>query len=157
MAGTAASFRLIGHGFRVLPAGIDLQPTASGTWTDTGLEVVLPAAGTYHLDAVVRGNLHCDTPVNAWIGARLFDVTAGAVIPASELLVYQISLQVSPATSNVAEAGNQSGTISIPYTVPGPRTVRLQVVRVNSVGSAAIARVLSDVNGRTTLRYERVA
>jgi hypothetical protein len=140
-----------------MPAPVDLQPTASGTWTDTGLAVALPAAGTYHLDAVVRATLHVDSPANAWIGARLWDVQAGAVVPNSELLVYQVAITVSPATSNLAEAGNQSGTISVPYTVPGPRTVRVQAARVNAQGASAIARVISDVNGRSTLRWERVA
>jgi hypothetical protein len=81
MSGTDAALRLIEHGSSVLRTTVDLQPTASGTWMGTGLEITLPAAGTYQLDATVRGALTGTSPVNTWIVARLFDVDAGAVVP----------------------------------------------------------------------------
>lgn len=154
---TSSSIHITGNGYAELPAAVDLQPTASGVWTNTGLQLTLPVAGTYHLDANVRANLTAADGVNGWVGARLWDVTAGAVVPDSEVLVYQIATSVSPATTVVTQAGNQSAAILVPYTVPGSRLVRLQAARFVTGGNTSTARVLSDANSRTTFRFERVA
>ncbi|MEZ3180806.1 hypothetical protein KYY02_19560 [Streptomyces pimonensis] len=154
---TSSSIQITGHGFAELPVAIDLQSTASNTWVNTGCQVALPVAGTYHLDAVVRANLSVPDGSNVWIGARLLDVTANVTVPDSEMLIYQIAHSVAPTTTAVTIAGNQSAPILVPYTVPGTRLVRLQVRRVVGVGNSTVARILSDGNSRTTLRYERVA
>lgn len=155
--GTSSSLQIRGHGYAELPALVDLTDTASGAWANTGLQVTLPVAGTYHLDANVRSVLTTADGTNAWIGARLFDVTAGAVVPDSELLVQQLDLSVSTATPVITQGVNQHGPILVPYTVPGPRLVRLQAVKNYSGPAPSVARVQSDGNGRTTLRWERVA
>lgn len=155
MTGTAAALRLVGRGFAVLPATVNLQPTASGTWVTTGLQVVLPAAGTYDLDATVRSALSAASGTNTWISARLYDVTAGAVVPNSEVLVQQIDLGSDSGT--ISSAHNNTVPIQVPYTVPGSRTVRLEAARINTAGASLGAGIHSDVNGRTTLRYSRVA
>ncbi|MEU4406192.1 hypothetical protein AB0F88_16850 [Streptosporangium sp. NPDC023963] len=157
MAGTGASLRLTGHGFATLPAGVDLQPTPTGTWTNTGLQITLPQAGTYHLAASVRGVLTAVTPCNVFILARLLDVTTGAVVPDSEVLVQQIDHAASPAGTVVSSGANQSAPILIAYTVPASRLVRLQVARTNVTGTSGSARIESNASGRTTLLYERVA
>ncbi|MFJ8852365.1 hypothetical protein [Streptomyces sp. NPDC102437] len=151
---TSSSIRITGDGFAVLAGNVDLQPTASGAWTNTGLELTLPAAGVYHLDASVRAALSGTSTVNTWIVARLWDVTAGALVPSSEVLVHQISL--STAGAAVTNGSNQHGAISVRYAVPAARLVRLQVARVNGAGASASAAILSADNGRTTLRYERI-
>ncbi|WP_413808117.1 hypothetical protein [Streptomyces sp. OE57] len=155
--GTSSSIRISERGFDTLPAAVDLQPVGTGVWTNTGCQVTLPAAGTYHLDATVRATLTAADGVNVWIGARLWDVTAGVVVPDSEVLVYQIANTVTPATTAVTEGGNQSGAVLVPYTVPGSRVIRLQAVRNVAGGNSSVARVISDANGRTTLRFERIA
>ncbi|MET8609818.1 hypothetical protein [Streptomyces misionensis] len=154
---TASSVRIVERGFAVLPANVNLTGTVSGAWQNSGCEVTLTAAGAYHLDAVVRATLNASDGTNVWIGARLFDVTAGAVVPNSEALVYQIANSVSPTTTVVTEGGNQAVPIAVPYTVPGPRVIRIQVVKNYTGPAPATAQVISDANGRTTLRYERIA
>ncbi|MGW4731836.1 hypothetical protein ACWEQC_22180 [Streptomyces shenzhenensis] len=154
---TSSSIRISERGYAELPALVDLQATATGTWTNTGLQLTLPVAGTYHLDANVRAVLVAADGTNAWIGARLYDVTAGVVVPDSEVLIQQIDTIVSTATPVVTQGVNQHAPILIPYAVPGSRLVRLQVVRRYSGPAPTTARVQSDTTGRTTLRYERVA
>src|SRR5581483_4876432 len=100
------SIRIAGNGYAELPALVDLTDTASGAWVNTGLQVTLPSAGTYHLDANVRSVLTAADGTNVWIGARLFDVTAGVVVPDSELLVQQLGLSVSTATPVINQATN---------------------------------------------------
>ncbi|MER6632318.1 hypothetical protein ABT301_29560 [Streptomyces sp. NPDC000987] len=155
--GTSSSIVISGRGYAELPAPVDLAATASGTWVNTGLQVTLPVAGTYDLDANVRAALTAADGTNAWIGARLFDVTAGAAVPDSEVLVQQLDLAVSTATPVITQGVNQHAPILVPYTVPGSRLVRLQVVKTYSGPAPSVARVQSDGNGRTTLRYSRVS
>lgn len=156
MAGTSASLRILGSGLMVLPATVDLGPTASGTWTDTGIQVGLPNAGTYHLDGNVRGVLTVADGTNAWIGARLWDVSLNQLVPDSEVLVHQIATSVSTATPVITEAKNQAAPMTVRYVIPGGRIVRLQVVRHYTGPAPTVSRVQSDVNGRTLLRWERV-
>ncbi|MTE20278.1 hypothetical protein F0L17_14400 [Streptomyces sp. TRM43335] len=157
MTGTAASLRITRHGFAVLPANVSLQATGSGAWTNTGLQATLPEAGVYHLDASVRGLLNGASNVNAYVLARLLDATTGLLVPDSEVLVHQIAIAHGAGDTSVAVGGNRSASISVRYAVPAPRTVRLQVARVTATGATTNAAVYSDGNGRTTLRYLRVA
>ncbi|MFH8387356.1 hypothetical protein ACH4E7_41710 [Kitasatospora sp. NPDC018058] len=125
----------------------------NGVWTDTPLEVTLPRAGTYELDADVRGRLAGVPPVNAFITARLWDVTSGTAVAESERLVNQII----DLNAGAAQAGgNATAPISERVQVNRPTTIRLQGIRNNAVGAATIAQIYSDASGRMSLRYERV-
>ncbi|MFF6801141.1 hypothetical protein [Streptomyces sp. NPDC012616] len=156
MTGTAASIDTRGHGFAVLPAGVDLMSAASGAWIDLGLSLALPAPGTYHLDAVVRGNIgRMSTGENAFIAARLWDVTAGVVVPASEAIVVQIAEFAGGAAT--ALQWNGSAAISVEYAAPSPRTVRLEAARTDISGTTEVAGIGSGALQQTTLRYARVA
>ncbi|MFF0092678.1 hypothetical protein ACFYSF_22330 [Streptomyces canus] len=156
MTGTAANLDTGGHGFAVLPAGVDLGPAASGAWVNLGLSLALPAPGTYHLDAVVRGNLgNMSSGENAVVLARLWDVTAGAIVPNSEAIVVQIA-EYAPGTATALQ-WNSSTAISVEYTPTSPRTVRLEASRFDISGTTEVAGIGSDTLQRTTLRYARVA
>ncbi|WP_019061695.1 hypothetical protein [Streptomyces prunicolor] len=156
MTGTAASVDTGGHGFAVLPAGVDLGSAASGAWVDLGLSLALPTAGTYHLDAVVRGNLgNMSAGENAVVLARLWDVTAGALLPDSEAIVVQIA-EYAPGAATALQ-WNGSAAISVEYKPTSPRTVRLEAARVDIAGTTEVAGIGSDTLQRTTLRYARVA
>ncbi|RAG85026.1 hypothetical protein DN069_13785 [Streptacidiphilus pinicola] len=130
-----------------LPAG------APGGWTDTPLEVTLPRAGTYELDADVRGRLIGNAPFNSYIVARLWDATSGAEVPQSERLVYQI---IDNRTDNALDGGNATAPISELIKVTGPTTIRLQAEAVNSYGAASTSQIYSDSVGYTALSYDRV-
>lgn len=156
MTGTAARIDTRGSGFAVLPAGVDLTSAASGAFVDLGLSLALPMPGTYHLDAIVRGNLgRMSTGENAVITARLWDVTAGAIVPNSEAIVVQIAEFASGAAT--ALQWNSSTAISVEYKATSPRTIRLEVARTDIAGTTEVAGIGSDTIQRTTLRYQRVA
>jgi hypothetical protein len=156
MTGKAASIDTGGSGFAVLPAGVDLTSTASGAWINLGLSLALPAAGTYHLDAVVRGNIgRMGTGENALVTARLWDVTAGAIVPNTEAIVVQIS-EFAPGTATALQ-WNSSTVISVEYMPTSPRTIRLEAARTDIAGTTEVAGIGSDTLQRTTLRYARVA
>jgi hypothetical protein len=156
MTGTAASVDIRGSGFAVLPSGVDLTSATSGAFVDLALSVDLPTAGTYHLDAVVRGNLgRMGTAENADITARLWDVTAGAIVPFSEAIVVQIAEFAGGAAT--ALQWNGSAAISVEYKPTSPRTIRLQVARTDISGTTEVAGIGSGGIQQTTLRYARVA
>ena len=138
-------------GIAKLHTNVDLPPN---TWTDTPLEVTLPRAGTYALDADVRGRLSGVSPLNTYLSARLWNVTSGAKVPESERLVYQI-INLSPGGAQAG--GNQTAPISELVRVTKPTRIRLQAQDNNAVGQATIAQVYSDNVGHTSLRYARVS
>ncbi|MDX3067813.1 hypothetical protein PV518_37605 [Streptomyces sp. ND04-05B] len=156
MPGTDASLDIRGHGFAVLPAGVNLMPAASGAFIDIGLSLALPTPGTYHLDAVVRGNIgRMSTGENALVAARLWDVTAGVIVPNSEAIVVQIA--EFPEGAATALQWNGSAAISVEYAVPAPRTVRVEAARIDIGGTTEVAGIGAGSLQQTTLRYLRVA
>lgn len=145
--------RFVPSGIAYLPAGLNLQPTASGAWTGSSLQVTLPSAGVYALDLDVRGRLSGVPPVNAYIVARLFDVTAGTVLPNSERLVTQI---IDYNRGAASYGVNTTAPISERVRVSRPTTIRLEATRVNAAGATNAADILSDSVGRTSFRFERL-
>ncbi|MGW4420497.1 hypothetical protein [Streptosporangium sp. NPDC004631] len=142
-------------GITYLPANVDLQPTASGTWANTGLQVTLPVAGTYALDLNVRARLQAGPPVNTYMVARLWNVTSGTVVPNSERILSQLIDYTAAGAGAIAK--NTTSPISERITVTGPTTIRLQAQRVNAAGASTIAAIWSDGAGRTSFRFDRIS
>lgn len=149
-AGPARPVRPATHGIVHLNTQVNLP---RGVWTNVPLQVVLPKAGTYELDADVRGRLAGSPALNTFITARLWNVTAGAEVPQSERIVYQII----DLNAGAAQAGgNATAPINELITVSGPTTIALQAVRNDAAGAASIAQIYSDGAGYTSLRFDRV-
>jgi hypothetical protein len=141
-------------GFAYLPSTLNLQPTQSGTWTDSNLQVLLPQPGTYDLDLDVRGVISGIPPINSYISARLFNATSGIELPGTERIVNQI-FDSNPSISQ--DGYNATVPISERITVNGPTIIRLQGMRVNAGGNPTNrAEILSDANGRTSFRFLKV-
>jgi len=124
--------------------------TPSGNWVTTPLSVRLPRAGTYELDANVRGRLANTAAVNTYIVARLWNSQTHAPVRYSQRLVYQV-------ISSTPAGGNNTAPIDEWVTVYGPTTITLQAQDTNASGAASIAQIYSDANGYTTLRWTRVS
>lgn len=138
------------HGIAYLNTQVNLP---NGVWTAVPVQVVLPRAGVYDLDADVRGRLSGVPSVNAYITARLWDVTTGSAVPQSERLVYQI-IDGNPGTAQAG--GNATAPISEVISVNRPTTISLQAVHYDAAGAANIAQIYSDGVGYTSLRFDRV-
>jgi hypothetical protein len=122
----------------------------NGVWSNTPLVVHLPDAGTYELDANVRGRLSGNPVINTFITARLWNITTGAALPRSERLVYQV---IDGNATGAAVGGNATVPISELVTVGGPTDIQVQARDVNAGGTALIAQIYSDSNGYTSLRF----
>ncbi|WP_228995221.1 hypothetical protein [Streptomyces sp. DH8] len=140
-------------GFAVMPAGeVNLLP-APGTWADLpGTDVTLAEAGVYNLDGTFRGHVSATPPAHVYLMGRLWDVTAGAVVPGAQTWVAQINQQVAAP----GYAIDATGDVHVPYAVNGPTTVRMQSAFTQAVGAATQARVISLANGWTRLRATKV-
>lgn len=141
-------------GIAYLPARVDLQPTAPGTWVDTDLQVTLPKSGTYALDLNVRTRLTGAAPVNVFITGRLWNTTSGVVFPNSERILNQV--YDATATGSGGLGANVTSPISELVTVTGRTTIRLEVQRNVLLGASTTADVWTDANGRTSFRYHRI-
>lgn len=126
----------------------------NGVWTNTPLTVTLPWPGTYALDADVRGRLSGTPNVNAYITARLWNDTAGTVVPQSERIVNQI---IDHNVGDAITGSNQTAPISELIKVSGPTTIRVQARRIDAAGAASVAQIYSDGAGHTSLRYARLS
>lgn len=125
----------------------------AGMWTNIPVEVVLPRAGTYDINADVRGRLSGSPALNTYITARLWDASTGAAVPQSERLINQI-IDLNPGAALVG--GNATAPISEQIRVSGPTTISLQATHVDAVGAASIAQIYSDGAGYTSMRFDRV-
>lgn len=154
MSGTSGGYS-VPHatGTVALPAVLNLQPTASGTWADSTLDITLPDAGTYRVFGTVIGGITGTNPVSANMQARLFNVTAGAPVAGSATWVVQIN---SNATTS-ASTDNQSAPMFATVTVPGPTVLRLQGNRINNAGATTFAAIESAGSSLTALWWERIA
>ncbi|MBW4718207.1 hypothetical protein [Saccharothrix obliqua] len=133
-----------------LHAQVDLP---AGVWTSTPLVVTLPWAGTYEIDADVRGRLSGVPSFNSYITARLWNDTTNSAVPESERLVNQI---IDRNAGAAGTGSNHTAPISEVVRVDGPTTIRLQAIRVDAEGAATIAQIYSDAAGYTSLRFDRV-
>ncbi|MEU0181412.1 hypothetical protein ABZ312_09505 [Streptomyces sp. NPDC006207] len=124
------------------------------TYTDTGLSVTLPRAGTWKVTAEVHGNISGTGPGGTALTVRLFNVTAAAVVANSSRMVIQ---RTEPATGayTLQATGAASGLV----TVTEATVVRLEAVKPTGSGTPApVVSILSTpALGYTTLSYERVA
>jgi hypothetical protein len=125
----------------------------NGVWVNT-LSVRLPRAGTYEIDANVRGRIAASAPINTYITARLWNGETGAPIRYSERLVYQT---ISFVANSGSLGGNNTAPIDEWVTVYGPTTITLQAVDIYASGTPSIAQIYSDTDGYTTLRWTRVS
>jgi hypothetical protein len=139
------------------PRGIAyLQPVfinlPANVWTHLPLQVTLPVAGTYDLDADVRARLSGVSSINSFISARLWNVTTSSAVPMSERLIYQI---IDTVPGHLV-GGNQTAPINELISVPGPTVIRVQAMRTDASGAASIAQIYSDSYGYTSLRFQEI-
>ncbi|MTE20279.1 hypothetical protein F0L17_14405 [Streptomyces sp. TRM43335] len=130
----------------------------ANTWIDLpGTDAVLPEAGTYNLDATWRAQLQGVGPIHHYVTGRIWDVTAGTVVPDSGAWVCTIIEYRSIAGQT---GDDRTADAHVPYTIPGPRTIRMQAMWVPDPDPAlnppTIARMLSAPSGPTRLRWTKV-
>jgi len=143
-----------------LPAAVDLVPLTSGVWTNTGLSLTIPAAGTFEMvfDAytVVHADIAADggsAQVQAQV--RMRNETTSAVVPNTQVVAN------SAGSNRGGRYLSSSGcTVHTNIVTTGPTIIRMQVARVDFSSGAAIASAVSLSTLRaegTSMRYNRLA
>lgn len=143
-----------------LAAPVDLVPLASGVWTDTGLSLTIPAAGTFEVTADGYAVLHVNIAADGGTGfvrtfMRLWNDTLSAVVPNTAVTMLSVG-----SNKLGRYQGGGGSTVHANVVTVGPTTLKVQVMRQDTSSGAAIATAINtstfQVEG-TSLRYNRLA
>jgi len=121
--------------------------TTTDVHQDTGVSIAPPSAGTYLLTAQVKATLVSTTGA-PYATCRLYNVTAGAVVPNSELMVV---LGTATGTYYI-----QTATLIRVHALAAASTLRLECARRQAT-AWSVSEINSDVDGRTVLSYVKLA
>jgi hypothetical protein len=129
----------------VLSAGFNLTG-ADGVFQDTGLSVTLPSAGTYLVEADVRGDLLI-TAGGAYIRAYFYNSTDASIVSDSHTIcTYAGTInQYFFATTKITKL----------ITVSSSKTIKLYASR-NGVATYSLSNISSDANGYTRMHYVKI-
>lgn len=115
----------------------------NATYSNTGLTVSLPAAGTYRVEGQVRASMGTSM-TSAFVTAKLFNATAAADVANSTVLV-----AILPTPQATAYLGSV-------VTVAAATTLALYA-QLTFTGTLAPTQIQSDSNGWTKLAFTRIA
>lgn len=157
MAGTDAGLREQHPFVEDYVTSTDLLPLADNTYgTVTGSALVLPSAGLWAVTLVARGVLSFSGIAGTFIVARLFDVTASAVVANTETFVTQVRQNVAGAGQTTGD--NDTATMLKYLRVTGPTTLRMEAKTVFQLGTTPTqAQIVSDASGRSALFAHKVS
>jgi len=129
------------------------------SFTNVGLSITLPAAGTYLLIANVRSqfNLYGSAGNSSFMSAQLYDSTNSNVVANTLTLLSYIALQTTVSSGNATYAIGCFPVGPAMYTVSGAATINVQARYTNSAGTMGSQTIPSDSNGLTTLSYFRLS
>lgn len=129
---------------------VGIQGSPFDTWIPvTGALVALPEAGVYEVIADVQGGVIMNGSVsNAYLQARLFDVTANAVIPLTTRTI--LLFAATPAAS--VHTLQATASASALYQVAGPRTIRVEGLKHVDSGTTSGEAVWAQ-----NFRFRKVA
>lgn len=132
---------------------VDYNITAiNGTFVDSGIDVILPAAGTYLLYAVVVSDLLVTISTGspkAVIRAKFYDSTASADVPDSLATVNCVDV--------LSLDSILSGTLTSIYIATGANTVKLYVARDLGTTYTTSKICGNATDGYTRIGYVRLA
>ena len=125
----------------------------TGTFSNVGLSVVLPTAGTYLITGSVRSGFTVNNSVGtqAWLLLQLYNSTNSVKVPNSLAIACFGCVQVA-STAIIFQGMTPLGPYI--YTVTGSTTINLQAATGGA--SAGSPSVYSDVNGYSTLTAVRI-
>lgn len=147
-----------------LNTDFNLLVPADSTWTNSGLSITLPGAGTYMLSADVSGQSAAEftvpTPPGAGtatvrIWARLFNGTNSTAVSLSTRLVAGVGANMPGRWANSSAA-----TIHAITTVTGSTVIQLQGERIVTQATGTTATAIATTGfyaNNTVLHYQRIA
>lgn len=135
--------------------GRDMSDDPNNTYFTMPGVMTLPEAGCYNLDVTVRHGMEAEPGTSQGaLYARLWDATAGVVVPLSELML--------ESTNRVDTAGRfggqNSSQIAVRYCVDGPTQIELQARKITFFGSVGLYWIgPSDADGQQPGRFSKVS
>ncbi|MFD5570475.1 hypothetical protein [Streptomyces cadmiisoli] len=160
MTGTDASLRSVPPAMPSVEdvvTSTDLLPLADNVYGPVaGSALLLPSAGRWQVTMIARGVFSFTGVAGTFMVARIFNVTAGAVVANSETFVTQVRQNVAGAGQTTGD--NDTSTMTKYVTVTGPTTLRMEAKTVFQLGTQPTqAQIVSDANGRSLLAAHKVS
>ncbi|WP_327345985.1 hypothetical protein [Streptomyces europaeiscabiei] len=129
---------------------LGLGSSPYNTWVAVPGTLVLPEAGVYEVIADVQGGVIMPgSVVNAILQARLFDVTANAVVP---LTTRTILLFAATPAVGVTHTLHGNASAAALYQVAGPTTIRVEGLKRVDSGTTT-----GDVVAVTDFRFKKIS
>ncbi|TDD79621.1 hypothetical protein [Actinomadura rubrisoli] len=125
-------------------------------WTPVAhTTVTLNKRGAYEVTQQVRGQFMTaqNQFTRAWITSRLFNLTTGAPVEESNLLV--VTSAKRPPGTNRGYGTTATGRIFLD--IDEPTTIRLEAMQAWDAGTVTKSQVISDPNGFTKILYKELA
>ncbi|MFJ7090357.1 hypothetical protein ACIQWL_08830 [Streptomyces mirabilis] len=120
------------------------------TWVPVPATLTLPEAGVYELDADVQGGVIMQGSVsNSIVQARLFNVTANAVVP---LTARTLLLFAATPAAGVTHTLHGNASASALYQVAGPTTIRVEGLKHVDSGTTT-----GEIVAATNFRFKKVS
>ena len=146
--GTHKNIPLLTNAESVLSAQFVVTGSA-GTYQDTGLSILLPAAGTYLLYGNISSQIDMTVGTFAYIETKLYNSTLVADVANSER---QGAYTYGTSLGYVLESSSQSQVVS----VTAANTIKLYAKRDGTYTTLVQSTVDSSSQGRTILGYVRI-
>lgn len=144
-------------GSSVLSSSYDI--TATSVWQNTGLNVSLPAEGTYYVTYDVRSTIGPAVGASGsmWISIKLIQTDTGADVPNSvRLPVFCSDLLTAVLAPSAGNYQGQSAFSSL-VTVTMACSVQVWAQRRGSLTSWNFSRIESNSDGYSTMTYSRIS
>jgi hypothetical protein len=122
-------------GVAIATGTANLNGIAEDTWVPVpGTDLVLPEAGTYIVWGDARGGMIAnEPPTDEELYGRLFDVTAGVMVPNTDTAITALTVWADDPVGgpvdepiDVKHSAQGTGSMQTIYTVAGPTTIRME-------------------------------
>ncbi len=127
-------------------------------WFDVpDTDLTLPEVGRYAIDLDARARIVADLPHFSNVRFRIFDVTAGVVVPDPDTRLWTTGIALTgPGLAGNEFALDNSAHLSTLYTIDGPRTLRIQAYREMRLGGNLTRPSATQIVGYTGLRAIKI-
>lgn len=130
---------------------------STGVYSDTGLSVTLPSAGTYIVFYNVRVYIQIGDG-DMWITVKLFQTDQGIDVPSSvrQVTLWDLTHGTPNANNLIGFNCQQASAFSAQVNANSACIVRLYAKRTYTATTIFASTISSDSDGYTTLSYLRV-
>jgi hypothetical protein len=136
----------------------DINDRPLEQWFDVAdTDLTLPEVGRYAIDLDARARIVADLPHFSNVRFRIFDVTAGVVVPDPDTRLWTVGIALTGSGLIGNEfALDNSAHLSTLYTIDGSRTLRIQAYREMRLDGNLTRPTRTQIVGYTGIRAIKI-